>query len=304
MKTLREVLAQAEHDAVAIGHFNVSDLVALRAIAEASLEIDVPVLVGVSEGERAFMGVRQVAALVSSLRDDSGQAIYLNADHTHSIEKAEEAARAGFDEVLFDGSALAFEENVAQTRRAVEAIRSVRDTIVVEGEIGWIGASSEIHAEVPEGLEKGLTTPEEARQFVEATGVDVLAPAVGNMHGLLQSMVRGESEKRLDLARIRAIKAAARVYMTLHGGSGTNPGDLLEAIRAGMTIVHINTEVRLAWRRGLEAALARDAAEVAPYKILPSALRAVKEVVRARMLLFHGELDHGGDMGRPHISTP
>jgi fructose-bisphosphate aldolase class II len=288
MKMLREALDKAEHDRVAIGHFNVSDLVALKAITEASQEVGVPVLVGVSEGEREFMGVRQIAALVASLRD-SGQAIFLNADHTHSIEKAEEAARAGFDEVLFDGSALAFEENAVETKRAVEAVRSVRDEIVVEGEIGWIGASSEIHAKAPEGLEKGLTTPEEAREFVNATGVDVLAPAVGNMHGLLQSMVRGESEKRLDVPRIRAIKEAARVFMTLHGGSGTNPKDLVEAIAAGMTIVHINTEVRLAWRRGLEESLAQDPNEVAPYKILPASLRAMKEVVRARLRLFAGE---------------
>ncbi len=193
MTTLRGALREAEQQQVAVGHFNISDLVTLKAISAAALELKVPVLVGVSEGERDFVGIRQVAALVWSLRDDE-QPIFLNADHTHSLDRAEEAAKAGFDEVLFDGSALPFEENVVQTRKAVEAIKSINSSILVEGEIGYIGSSSEIIEKAPEGA-RNLTTPEEARQFVEATGIDVLSPAVGNMHGLLPSMVRGESEK-------------------------------------------------------------------------------------------------------------
>ncbi len=286
MDTLRQALDHARQRHVAVGHFNVSELVALKGITETARELGVPVLVGVSEGEREFLGVHEVRALVATIRETRGQAVFLNADHTHSLKKAEEAARAGFDEVLFDGSALSYEENVAQTRRAVEAVRSIDDKIVVEGEIGWIGASSEIHERAPEGLDKGLTAPEQARQFVAATGVDVLAPAVGNMHGLLKSMVRGESQKRLDIERILRIRDATGIFMTLHGGSGTNDRDLAEAIRAGMTIVHINTEIRLAWRRGLEAALARDADVVTPYKILTEPLSRIEQVVRSRLELF------------------
>jgi fructose-bisphosphate aldolase, class II len=159
---------------------------------------------------------------------------------------------------------------------------------VVEGEIGWIGASSEIHEKAPEGLERGLTTPEQAREFVAATGVDVLAPAVGNMHGLLKSMVGGKSQKRLDIGRIRRIKEATKVFMTLHGASGTNQDDLAEAIGAEMNIVHINTELRLAWRRALESALARSPDVLAPYKILLEPLHAIETVVRSRLELFQG----------------
>jgi len=286
MKALREVLQEADRAHVALGHFNISDLVALQAIVAAARELQVPVLVGVSEGERAFMGVRQVSALVKSIREETGHPVFLNADHTHSLPKAEEAARAGFDEIIFDGSALPFEENVNQTRKAVEAIKSISPSTLVEGEIGYIGTSSAILDKTPEGLSP-LTTPAEARQFIEATGADVLAPAVGNMHGLLKSMVRGEAEKRLDIERIAQIKQASGVFMTLHGGSGTNDEDFRRAIKAGMTIVHINTELRLAWRRGLEAALAKEPDEVAPYKILPGALDAVKRVVKARLELFN-----------------
>ena len=286
MTTLRNVLGQAEQQGVAVGHFNVSDLVALKGIFAAARDLGVPVLVGVSEGERAFMGVRQVAALAASIRDEYAYPIFLNADHTRSLANAEAAARAGFDEVLFDGSALAYEENVEQTRRAVEAIKSIDPSIVVEGELGYIGSSSEILEAAPAGLGQ-LTTPEEARQFVDATKIDVLAPAVGNMHGMLRSMARGEAAKRLNIKRIAEIKETARIFLTLHGGSGTHDDDFRQAIKAGMTIVHINTELRLAWRRGLEAALAKEPDEIAPYKILPGALQAVQEVVRNRLQLFN-----------------
>ena len=112
-----------------------------------------------------------------------------------------------------------------------------------------------------------LTTPQEAKQFVDATKIDVLAPAVGNMHGLLKSMIQGKSEKRLNIQRIAEIKAAAGIFMTLHGGSGTHDQDFQQAIRAGMTIVHVNTELRLAWRRSLEKVLQVHPDEVAPYKL-------------------------------------
>jgi len=285
MKTLMEVLDDARRRRVAVGHFNFSDLVAFNAIVAAARDLKVPVMVGVSEGERAFVGVAQAAALVRSVREESGMPIFLNADHTHSLAKAEEAARAGFDEVIFDASALPFEENVKETRRAVEALKSINPAIVVEGEIGNIGASSEILEKVPDNI-SALTTAAEAQQFIAATHIDVLAPAVGNMHGLLQSMVRGETQKRLDLGRIGELSQATGSFMTLHGGSGTNDGDFQSAIKAGITIVHVNTELRLAWRRGIEAALKTDA-EVTPYKILAPAVAAVREVVTARLRLFN-----------------
>src|SRR5271170_3032905 len=193
MESLHEVLAKATRDRVAIGHFNFSELTAFNAAVAAALELRVPVMVGVSEGEREFVGVERAAALVRGVRESSGASIFLNADHTHSLEKAVQAARAGFDEIIFDGSGKPLEQNIADTKRAVEAIKSINPEILVEGEIGYIGSSSEILDRAPEGMT--LSTPEEARQFVSATRVDVLAPAVGNMHGLLTSMVRGETAK-------------------------------------------------------------------------------------------------------------
>ena len=243
-------------------------------------------IVGASEGERSFMGVHQIADLVKGLRDESGLPIFLNADHTHSMASAEEVAKAGFDSIVFDLSALPLEENIRQTREAVSALKGIHPSMLVEGEIGDIGSGSEIH-ESASARPIRLTTPEEARQFVEETGIDILAPAVGNMHGMSKSMVRGESKQHLDIERIAAIRKAARVPLTLHGGSGTDDEDFRKAIAAGISIVHINTEVRVAWRRSLEASLAGKSDEVVPYKLLPPFVESVKEVVTARLKLFN-----------------
>ena len=286
MQTLRDALRQAEQRGAAIGHFNVSDLVLLKGVFTAAQELNVPVIVGASEGERSFMGVRQIAALVKSLRDEFDYPIFLNADHTHSLAGAEEVARAGFDSVVFDRSTLPREENVRQTREAVTALKAIHPSMLVEGEIGDIGSGSEIHDAMPEPG-KGMTTPEEARQFVEETGIDILAPAVGSMHGMSRSMVQGASKQHLDIERIAAIRKAARVPLTLHGGSGTDDDDFRKAIAAGISIVHINTELRVAWRQSLESSLAGKPDQVVPYQILPPVVDSVREVVKSRLQLFN-----------------
>ncbi len=294
IKTLREVLADADARRVAVGHFNISDLAALKGIFAAARELELPLLIGVSEGERAFIGVRQAAALVKSLRDEYEYPIFLNADHTHSIEKVREAAEAGFDEIIFDNSSLPMDQNIANTKAAVEAIRAINPEIVIEGEIGYIGSNSEVIDAAPAGI--ALSTPEEAVQFVKATGIDVLAPAVGNMHGLLKSMTTGGADaahKHLDIPRIAAIKAAIIAaganakYMTLHGGSGTEDADFTAAAKAGMTIIHVSSELRLAWRRGVEEGL-KDPNEIAPYKLTAPAVTAIQKIVEDRMRLFNG----------------
>jgi ketose-bisphosphate aldolase len=289
MDALRNVLTRFQQQGTALGHFNVADLVLLKAVLAASGEVRLPVIVGASEGERNFLGTYELAALVKVMREEHGVPVFLNADHTHSLAKAEEAARAGFDSVVIDFSALPFDKNVSRTKETVEAIKAINPAIIAEGEIGDIGTGSEIHETVHNEF-RNLTTPEEARQFVDSTGIDVLAPAVGNMHGMLESMVQGKTKKHLNIERIAQIKIAVGVFLTLHGGSGTDDQDFLRAIAAGINIIHINTELRIAWRRSLEGSLTSQPNEVVPYKILPPVLDSVKQVVSSRLKLFNAEL--------------
>jgi ketose-bisphosphate aldolase len=286
MDGLRNVLTRLETDGAALGHFNASDLVMLKAVVAAAGQVGVPILVGASEGERDFFGVRQLAAVVNSLREEFDVPIFLNADHTHSLAKAVEAARAGFDEIIVDFSALPFEQNVLNTKQALEAIKAINPGILVEGEIGDIGTGSEIHEEARSEFKK-LTTAEEASLFVQSTGIDILAPAVGNVHGMVESMVEGKTKKHLDIERIAQIKEATRVFLTLHGGSGTDDDDFRKAIAAGINIIHVSTELRVAWKTSLQRSLAADPKDVVPYKILRPVVDSVAQVVGSRLRLFN-----------------
>jgi len=296
MKMLREYIAEAVAAKKAIGHFNISTVEVLWSIVDAAQsfakasagearEAGEPVIIGVSEGERSFIGVRQVVALVKSIREEYGHPVFLNADHSYSFEAVKEVVDAGFDAVIFDGAEKSFEENVAITKRCVEYARSVNPQIVVEGELGYIGTSSKLLDEIPTDiLSAAMTAPEQAAEYVEKTGVDLLAPSVGNLHGMLKHA----ANPALDISRIASIREAAGVPLVLHGGSGITDDDFRNAIRAGMAIVHINTEIRKAWRDAVKAALSGDENEVAPYKLLQGAKEAVRSVVEERVKLFTG----------------
>ncbi len=284
MKTLREVIQAAQAGRRAIGHFNFSDMVGLYGITQAARERGAPVILGLSEGERSFVGVRQAAALVGSLRQEFSQELYLNADHTKSFDKAKEAIDAGFDAVLFDGSNLPYEDNIRQTKLVVEYAKQSGRDVLVEGELGYIGTSSQILADIPAGvdLEKGLTTAAEAAQFATETAVDLLAPAVGNIHGMLAD----RPDPNLNLGLIRDIAQAVKVPLVLHGASGNSAEDIKAAIAAGVAVVHVNTELRVAYRDALKQTLQSEPDEVAPYKILKPAVQAVAQVVAAKLAIL------------------
>ncbi len=286
MKSLKQILVESEKNKTAIGHFNISDLAGLKAIFESARSLNLPVIIGVSEGERDFVGVKTATALIKSLREEFDYPIFLNADHTHSFEKIKQAVEAGFDAVLFDGGKLPIEENIKATKEVVEYVRSKNPNILIEGELGYIGTSSMLLKEIPKGAaieEKDLTKPEEALRFVKETGIDMLAPAVGNFHG----MVSGASKTTLSKERIKLIKEAVKIPLVLHGGSGTPDSGFLDAIDAGIGIVHINTEIRVGWRRGIDNALKNNPEEVVPYKILGGALDEIKSIVYNRLKLFN-----------------
>ena len=295
MKTLREYIIEAESKKISIGHFNISDIAGLKAIFSAAVEISrqipnskfqIPIIIGVSEGEAGFIGHRQAAALVKSLREEYNYPIFINADHHKSLESIKLAVEAGFDAVLFDGGKLPIEENIIKTKEVVAYVKSINPDILVEGELGYIGSSSVIFSEIPEGAaikKEDLTKPEDAARFVKETGVDLLAPAVGNIHG----MQKNAPNPALDIERIKKLRQAAGVPMVLHGGSGITDSDFTASIDAGIAIIHINTEIRLAWRQGIEKAIKENPEEIVPYKILPFAVEEIKKIVSRRLKLFN-----------------
>ncbi|MDP2650364.1 MAG: class II fructose-bisphosphate aldolase [bacterium] len=280
--TLKDALDDARKRRIAVGHFNISDSTQLNAIASAAQELNVPVLVGVSDGEREFIGAKKAVAMVEAAREEFGIPIFLNADHTHDVAKCKALADMGFDSVIFDGSKLPAQENIEKTREVVAYVRASGREVLIEGELGYIGSSSKLLDAIPDDVRGAMTTPEDALHFVRETGVDLLAPSVGNLHGML----KGRENPALDIARIRELSETVDVPMVLHGGSGISDEDFTNAIAAGMTIVHINTEIRVAYRRGIEEGFAASADEVVPYHYLDKGRDAVKEVVENRLKLF------------------
>lgn len=286
MKTLREAIKEAEEKGVAIGHFNISDTEALWAVFNSAKRLEVPVIIGVSEGERDFIGLRQVSALVKSIREEYDYPIYLNADHTYSYDRVREAIDAGFDAVIFDGANLPGEENIDLTKKAVSYGKSAGTDVLVEAELGYIGKSSKILDEIPEGVQisgDNLVKPEDARDFVKETKIDLLAPAVGNLHGMLKN----SPNPKLDIKRIKEIRELCGVPLVLHGGSGISDEDFQSAIKAGIAIIHVNTELRRAYREGVEKTLKENPDELAPYRFLKGGVKEMEKVVERNLKLFN-----------------
>lgn len=287
VKTLREYIEEAKEKGVAIGHFNISNIEGLHGIYNAASKLNLPIIIGVSEGEEEFIGRDEVATLVKMIRERDNYPIFLNADHHYSFESVKKAIDAGYDAVIIDAVKLPLEENISLTKKCVEYAKEVgqkkgRD-ILVEAELGFIGQSSKLLDEIPEGVsEKTMTKPEDAKNFIDQTGLDLLAPSVGNIHG----MVKGGNPK-LDIKRIKEIIETCGVPLVLHGGSGISDSDFQEAIKAGISIIHINTEIRVAYREALEKYLKENPREVAPYKILQPAVLAIEKVVEDRLKLFN-----------------
>jgi fructose-bisphosphate aldolase class II len=330
MRSLLDCIRTAQDKKIAIGHFNISNMEMLHGIFHAAQKLQVPgtvagsseakmpVIIGISEGERDFVGVRQAVALIKSLREEFDYPIFLNADHSYSFERVKEAVDAGFDSAIIDGAKLSFEENIAVTKKCVDYARQAfegsslpgRKKTLIEAELGYIGQSSKVLDEIPAGIKldpASLTSPEQAKEFVARTGIDLFAPAVGNIHGML----RVGHDPRLDIKRVAEISAAltsvsqsfdvgqmsssgsqqsssSAFPLVLHGGSGTVDEDFTAAIHAGIAIVHISTELRVAYQKALKLTLQDNPEEVAPYKYLKPAVQAVEDVVFARLKLFNG----------------
>jgi len=294
MKTLREYIKEAEEKKVAIGHFNISNLEGLHGIYNAAKNLsasggaNVPVIIGLSEGEEEFVGKNEAVALIHAIRERDNYPIFLNADHHYSFESVKTVLDIGFDSAIIDAVKLPLEENIALTRKCVDYARELskkenRD-ILIEAELGFIGTSSKILDEIPQGVsEATMTRPEGAKSFLEKTGIDLLASSVGNIHG----MIKGGNPK-LNIERIGEIRKVCGIPLVLHGGSGISDEDFKKAIKAGISVIHINTEIRVAYKEALEKFLKENPNEIAPYKILKPAVEAIEKVVEARLKLFNG----------------
>ncbi len=282
-----ELINEYKRNGKAVAHFNISNLDQARAIVEVAQELNQPVIIGASEGEREYMGIDMVRTIVNELNQEYDVPIFLNADHTYTLEKVQEVIEAGYDSVIVDGAKLPYEENVALVKQCVDYVRAYEEKtgkrVLVEAELGYIGQSSSLNTALPAGVsEENLTTPDQAKDFILRTGVDMFAPAIGNVHGMLIDA----TEPALHIDRLKEITAVVDVPLVLHGASGNTDEDLMGSIDNGVAIIHINTEIRKAFRDGEMSYLAEHPNEVAPYKFGHQGQEEMKKVVRAKMELY------------------
>ena len=283
MKTLKDYILEAQKRGVALGHFNISNSEGFWAVVNAARRLNAPVVIGVSEGERDFLGVKQAKALVDSVSTEESP-VFLNADHTYSVERVREVVDAGYDAVIIDCADKDLEENIKTSAEAVSYARSNNPEMLVEGELGFIGKSSAVLEVPPEGAavsEETMTNIEDAARYVKETGVDLLAPAVGNIHGLVKT-----GNPKISIDRIKKLKSAVNVPLVLHGASGIPDEDIRAAIKAGISMIHVNTELRVAFKSGLQKGLQIHEGEVAPYKYLKESVEEMQAIVEEKLVLF------------------
>ncbi len=284
MIRLIDLIHEYEGQKKALGHFNFANIETLKGLVNSAVSLKLPIILGLSEGERSFFGVKNARAIVNSLKQEFNHPIFLSADHTYTMAGVREVVEADFDAIVVDGSKLSLEENIAFTKEAVSYVKGKNSEILVEGEIGYIGTSSKIFDNIPEDVltQELKITPELALDFVTQTGVDLLSPAVGNLHGVL----RNTPNPKIDTELIKQIRQTAGVPLVLHGGSGITEADFKDSIDAGISIIHINTDLRITYRDTLKLSLQENSDEIAAYKIMSPVVAAIEKETTKFLTLF------------------
>ena len=274
--TNNELLSKAEKEGYAVGAFNTNNLEITLAIVEAASQERSPVILAVSPSAMEYAGVAYLSAIAKVASESVDVPVSLHLDHGTSMEHVEAALDHGFSSVMIDGSKLPFEENLGLTRKVVELADAKGAS--TEGELGrLVGVEDTVSVSEREA---SMTDPDQAAEFVERTGVDALAVAIGNAHG----WYKGRPD--LDFDRLRVIKSKVSTFLVLHGASGIPDDMIREAGSIGVDKINIDTEVRDAFRQAVAGFVAANPDVIDPRKILMPAREAMREVVARKMRLF------------------
>lgn len=275
---LDQILKKVKKEKWAIGQFNFSTIEQLKGIIGAAKKLSAPVILGTSEKESKFLGLEETIAQVRILENKMGLKLFLHLDHGKDLNYIKRAIDLGFDSVHFDGSRLSFKENLKLTKKIVNY--GHKKNVLVEGELGYLRGESRFFQKKKIAIKKeDLTKPEQAQEFVEKTKVDLLAPAIGNVHGIYPEM------PELDFERLKEISQKTDAFLVLHGGSGLSRDEIKKAIKSGIQKININTELRLVWRESLRKIL-KTSKEIKPYIILPQVSQAIEKKVAKYIKLF------------------
>ena len=281
----RQLMDRARSEKFAVGAFNLDNQETLIAVCRAAKKMNSPVLVEVSKGEVDAMGIDNVRDMVDNYKESMGVEIYVNLDHSPSVEDAIAGIEAGFEFIHIDVSQAnhdaSDEEIIDATRRVVEYAKFTG--ALVESEPHYFGGSSNVHTEAFdfEEIKKTFSTPEGTKNFVEATGIDTYAAAIGNLHGSYPV------PKVLDIELLKTIREVISCNISLHGGSGTPGHYFEEAVKVGVQKININSDMRRAYRDTLVKVLDENQEQYAVVKLMDHVIDAVQEVVESKIALFN-----------------
>lgn len=274
--TVKELLTKADQGGYAVGAFNCNNMEIIQAIIAAAEAENAPVIVQASQGAIKYAGLDYIVALVEIAAQKSQVPVALHLDHGTSFTQVIQCIQRGFTSVMFDGSKLPLEENIAITKRIIEIAQIAG--VSTEAELGKIGGTEDdITVSDKEAM---MTDPQEAKTFVEQTGVDALAIAIGTAHG------QYKFEPELDFARLKKIKGLVDIPIVLHGSSGVPDKAIAEAISLGVRKVNIDTNIREAFVKGVREVIAAHPKEIDPRKILGPAREEMIAIVREKIRLF------------------
>jgi fructose-bisphosphate aldolase class II len=280
----RHLMQRSRSQGFAVGAFNIDNQETLIAVAKAAQNLNAPVLVEVSDGEVKALGLDNIRDMVDNYRAEYGIEMYINLDHSPTVEDCKRAIDAGFEFIHIDISQAnhdaTTEEIIAKTKEVVEYAKFTG--ALVESEPHYFGGSSNVHTEGIdyEAIKKTFSTPEGAREFIDATGIDTFAAAIGNLHG------KYPVPKELDLELLQQIRDAIECQISLHGGSGTPLNYFEEAARIGVSKININSDMRYVFRKTLEKVLADNPDEYAVVKLMPEVYGEVQKVVEEKINAF------------------
>ncbi len=274
--TGKELLEHADKNGYAVGAFNVNNMEIVQAIIEAAEETQSPVILQASQGGLKYAGVEYVAALGKIAAHNASVPVAIHLDHGTDFTQVMQCIRHGFTSVMIDGSHFSLEENIAVTKKVIEVARAVG--VSVEAELGKIGGvEDDIVVDHKDAL---YTDPDEAVRFIKETDVDSLAIAIGTAHG------KYKGEPKLDFERLKEIRSKIDKPIVLHGSSGVSYDDLRKAISLGVSKINIDTDVRIAFTKGVTDAINANPDEFDPRKLIGPAREEMKKSIIEKMEVF------------------
>lgn len=274
--TGKEIMLAARGGNYAVGAFNTNNMEITQAIAEAAQEMGAPVIIQTSEGAIKYAGIEYLSVMVRLAAQRASVPIALHLDHGTTYETIIGCIRNGWTSVMFDGSHLPLDENIAATREIVKVAHAAG--VSVEAELGRLGGIEDNISVSDEDAR--FTSPDEAERFVFETGVDYLAIAIGTAHG------KYKGEPKLDFPRLSEIRGRVEVPLVLHGASGVPDDAIRKATGLGINKINIDTDLRLAFTEGVRSVIEGKPEEFDPRKVSAPAKKRMKEVAMAKIELF------------------